>query len=243
MARLFPRHAPSHLFKWRAPFCAFPRSPRLALGEAHSSAAPRLAPRRAPFCAFDNTGVGEGDDGGEGTRPAHEVHVKTTSLVVRLEVHKAKRLKLTSLCKSKDQTLGLYRILGLAKASHWLQGISLFDKSPSLSMIGKWEPSLEGSFDKPLALDSTRSHSSFGPDKGSVESLRSLSLMMKAPFLELCLVSWLVSGSICLWRVVKSQGLVHYETPRALESSFVSLGPGGGMLGEGSSPPSSVYPH
>ncbi|GFS38480.1 hypothetical protein Acr_00g0057740 [Actinidia rufa] len=31
------------------------RSPRLASGEAHSSAAPRLAPRCAPFCAFDNT--------------------------------------------------------------------------------------------------------------------------------------------------------------------------------------------
>ncbi|GFZ21737.1 hypothetical protein Acr_29g0008990 [Actinidia rufa] len=37
--------------------CLAERSPRLASGEAHSSAAPRRAPRRVPFCAFDNTAL------------------------------------------------------------------------------------------------------------------------------------------------------------------------------------------
>ena len=34
--------------------------------------------------------------------------VKVASLEGRLEVEKAKRLKLTGLCKSRDHTLGLY---------------------------------------------------------------------------------------------------------------------------------------
>ena len=36
------------------------------------------------------------------------VRVETSSLVSRLEANKAKRLKLTSLCKFRDQTLGIY---------------------------------------------------------------------------------------------------------------------------------------
>ena len=36
------------------------------------------------------------------------MHVKASSLVGRFEVVKTKRLKLTSLCKPRDQTLGLY---------------------------------------------------------------------------------------------------------------------------------------
>ena len=36
------------------------------------------------------------------------VHVEAHSLLSRLEVDNAKRLKLTSLCKSRDQILGLH---------------------------------------------------------------------------------------------------------------------------------------
>ena len=36
------------------------------------------------------------------------VHVEASSLVSRLEVEKVRRLKLTIICKSRDQTLGLH---------------------------------------------------------------------------------------------------------------------------------------
>ncbi|GFY87152.1 hypothetical protein Acr_05g0007910 [Actinidia rufa] len=49
---LFRRHAPSRLWIWRAPLCAYLMSPRLASGKALQCASPCLA---RTFCAIDNT--------------------------------------------------------------------------------------------------------------------------------------------------------------------------------------------
>ncbi|GFZ12845.1 adaptor protein complex AP-2, alpha subunit [Actinidia rufa] len=105
---------------------------------------------------FNDRRLPVGEEWWRGRSPSHLVHVEASSLVSRLEVDKVRRLKLTIICKSRDQALGLhlgaYRGLPLVKR---LQKSGL-----PLQVLG--EPSLESSFDVPLALAS-RPHFSFDP--------------------------------------------------------------------------------
>ncbi|GFY85778.1 hypothetical protein Acr_04g0005160 [Actinidia rufa] len=84
-----------------------------------------------------------------GRRPAHLVHVEASSLVSRLEVDKAKGFEV-------DKPLQALKIVyGLGRGS-------LGDT------LGSPFPSLEGSFDKPLALAS-KPHASFVPGKARLK--------------------------------------------------------------------------
>ncbi|GFZ04502.1 hypothetical protein Acr_17g0000740 [Actinidia rufa] len=173
--------------------------------------------------------------------PAHLVHVEASSLVNRLEVDNAKRMKLTSLCKSRDQTLGPH--LGACKALPLVRRVDYpfksstclmsLVKSHSLLTTGQGEPPLEGSFDKPFNLASIPL-SSFGP--GACIDVR----LYGVPLLGDYILLSFGSGSHLF--VESGEELIHLETVHERESSLVSLSLGEEMLGEGSPTPSSVYP-